>query len=972
MMNIPLLIRCIGILCTAITAYAQQPLIMIPVTPTQSDSITLYFNAEQGNRALYNWKGDIFLHSGIITQKSATNTSWQHVRGEWGKTIPELQLKRESDNLYSFRLHPKSFYGLESDESIVRLAFVFRNADGTKAAKHSDDQDFYLNYPGSDSLKSITDIILESLTKEDGPKSDSLFCRGYFQDSLGLILYVGDEKISIENYGDNILRFSLDTIEFPAIKNKQAIIGGKTVHQFMAIDAGAFFQFKSLNNPISLLIQKQPFSISVFRDSILVFKEDRGLFFKPQSRGLSISLRPGEAIFGGGSRALPMNRRGHVFPLYNTAVYGYANGVNQLNVSIPFFVSTSHYGLLIDSPIAGAIDCGVSEKNTFKIAQTHGRLSYFLIIDSHYESIMKHYAELTGKQPLPPLWSMGYIQSRYGYKSQSEVLNLVQEFQKSDIPLDAIVLDLFWFGDKQQMGTFNWDSNNWPDPLGMMRTLKKKNIHTILITEPYFTKTSSQYSIAEKQGLFTKTEQGATYLLKDFWAGSASLLDLTNPKSTSWMGQLYAKHMNTGVSGWWSDLGEPEMHPLDMQHVGGSTLETHNNYSMHWMEVLDETHTQYAPGNRLFNLIRSGGPGMQRYSAFPWSGDVQRSASGLQAQIPIMLGMSMSGVGYMHSDLGGFTGGPKNEKLYTRWMQFGAFTPIMRAHGEGVPSEPIYYSDSIKAIVQYFIKLRMQFLPYNYTMAFHNARYGTPLARPIFWNGPSSKEFTDINDQYYWGNDIIVAPILHPDSTSRKVILPPGNWFDFWSNYRIPGNSNFTMPAPLNMIPLFVKGGSVIPLTFPINNTASYAGDSLLLIYFRDSSITEVKSQVFFDDGFSSSSLKDGNFRLLGIQVKEDKTQQMIQFSMNTMEGNGYAGEPESRMVITKWIDVPNPRKILIGKSTIPMAKDEMSLYTSPMPIAWHKKSVNPALPDELHIRCKTGKASMNDIILQYGKGGKK
>jgi len=332
----------------------------------------------------------------------------------------------------------------------------------------------------------------------------------------------------------------------------------------------------------------------------------------------------------------------------------------------------------------------------------------------------------------------------------------------------------------------------------------------------------------------------------------------------------------------------------------------------------------------------------------------------------------MSGVGYMHSDLGGFTGGPKNEKLYTRWMQFGAFTPIMRAHGEGVPSEPIYYSDSIKAIVQYFIKLRMQFLPYNYTMAFQNTRYGTPLARPIFWNGPSSKEFTDINDQYYWGNDIIVAPILHSDSTSRKVILPPGKWFDFWSNYRISGNSNFTMPAPLNMIPLFVKGGSVIPLTFPINNTASYAGDSLLLIYFRDSSITEVKSQVFFDDGFSSSSLKDGNFRLLGIQVKEDKTQQMIQFSMNTMEGNGYAGEPESRMVITKWIDVPKPRKILIGKSTIPMAKDEMSLYTSPMPIAWHKKSVNPVLPDELHIRCKAGQASMNAIILQYGNGGKK
>lgn len=951
-----------------LSAQSQQSLIMVPDKPSQTDSITIYFNAEQGNQAVKDWKGDIYLHTGVITQKSATNTSWQHVRGEWGKIIPELKLKREGNNLYSFRFHPRSFYGLETDETILRLAFVFRNADGTKAAKNIGDQDFYLNYPGSDSLKSISELIMESLSSEEGPKSDSLFCRGYYQDSLGLLLYVGDEKVSIEHFGPNILRFSLDTVEFPAIRNQIAIVGKKTNQQFLAIDAGAFFQFRSIGSNINLLVQKQPFSISVFRDSVLVFKEDRGLFFKSQSRGLSISLRPDEGIFGGGSRALPVNRRNQKFPLYNTAVYGYADGVNQLNVSIPFFVSSSNYGLLIDSPIAGAVDCGVSDKNVMNISQTHGKLSYFLIVDSTYDAILRNYSELTGKQSLPPIWSLGYIQSRYGYKSQSEVLQLAQDFQKASIPLDAIVLDLFWFGDKQMMGSFEWDKKHWPDPLGMMRTLKKNDIHTILITEPYFTKASANYSIAEKHGLFTKTAHGITYLLNDFWAGSASLLDLTNPKARSWMGELYAKHINTGIAGWWCDLGEPEMHPLDMQHMGGSTLEIHNNYSMHWMELLDNTHRTYTPKSRLFNLIRSGGPGMQRYSAFPWSGDVQRSASGLQAQIPIMLGMSMSGVGYMHSDLGGFTGGAKNEKLYTRWMQFGAFTPIMRAHGEGIPSEPIYYADSIRNIVTYFIKLRMQFLPYNYTMAYQNTKYGTPLARPIFWNGPTIQEFLDVNDQYYWGNDLIVAPILHPDSTSRKVILPSGKWFDFWSNYVIPGFSNFTMPAPLNIIPLFAKGGSVIPLTFPINNTAQYKGDSLLLIYFRDSSITDVKSNIFLDDGLSSASLENGNYRLFDIKVKEDKTHGMIVFLMNTAEGKGYVGEPKSRMIIAKWIDVPKPLSITYGTSSIQIAKDEKSFYASPMPIAWYKQSQNPALPNELHFRFKMGQASMNDLIMKYKK----
>ena len=401
-MRIHFLLHIAFCLLLSLTAQSQQPLIMVPDKPSQTDSITIYFNAEQGNQAVKDWKGDLYLHTGVITQKSATNTSWQHVRGEWGKVIPELKLKREGDNLYSFQFHPRSFYGLETDETILRLAFVFRDADGTKAAKQVGDQDFYLNYPGSDSLKSISELIMESLKSEEGPKPDSLFCRGYYQDSLGLLLYVGDEKVSIEHFGPNTLRFSLDTVEFPAIRNQLAIVGKKTNQQFIAIDAGEFFQFRSIGSNINLLVQKQPFSISVFRDSVLVFKEDRGLFFKSKSRGLSISLRPDEGIFGGGSRALPVNRRNQVFPLYNTAVYGYADSINQLNISIPFFVSSSNYGFLIDSPIAGAVDCGVRDKNVMNIAQTHGKLSYFLIIDSSYDAILRNYSELTGKQSLPP------------------------------------------------------------------------------------------------------------------------------------------------------------------------------------------------------------------------------------------------------------------------------------------------------------------------------------------------------------------------------------------------------------------------------------------------------------------------------------------------------------------------------------------------------------------------------------------
>ena len=740
-------------------------------------------------------------------------------------------------------------------------------------ARHSVWNQFFTSNILSDTLpnarQKILRNVMESLEKNKGPQTDSLFCRGYYQDSLGLLLYVGDEKISIEHFGPRILRFSVDTVEFPAIRNQQAIIGKKTNHQFLAIDAGEFFQFRSIGSNIHLLVQKQPFSISVFKDSLLVFKEDRGLFFKSHSRGLSISLRQDEGIFGGGSQSLSVNRRGHAFPIISSFEYGEIDGSNELNIGIPFFISTSKYGILIDSPIACALDCGKSDNTVMQFAQTHEKMSYFLIIDSSYEAIMNHSTELMGTQSLPPLWSLGFIQSMNAKASQSEVLKAVQDIQQTHVPLDAIVIDELKMESTSKDG-IAVNTKNWPDPLGMMKSLQKKNIQTIFINGSHYTKRSSMSSVD-------------------------------------------------------------------------------NNV-------------------RVFNLTLSGGPGMQRYSTFPWSGDVQRSASGLQAQIPIMLGMSMSGIGYMHSDLGGFTGGAKNERLYARWMQFGAFTPIMRAHGEGIPPEPIYYSDSIKNIVTYFIKLRLQFLPYNYTLAFQNAKHGTPLARPIFWNGPSSKEFTEVNDQYLWGNDVMIAPILHPDSTSRKVLLPAGTWFDFWSNYKIPGMSNFTMPAPLNIIPVFVKGGSVLPLTFPINNTAQFKGDSLLLIYFRDTSITNVSSNIYLDDGLSSSSVKNGEYRLLEIQVKEDISRKSISFSMNTIEGKGFAGEPASRMIISKWIDVPKPLSITYGKSSIPLAKDEKSFYTAPMPIAWYKKSQNPALPNELHIRFTMGQSTMNDLIMKYQK----
>ena len=231
--------------------------------------------------------------------------------------------------------------------------------------------------------------------------------------------------------------------------------------------------------------------------------------------------------------------------------------------------------------------------------------------------------------------------------------------------------------------------------------------------------------------------------------------------------------------------------------VIGSARYVHNVYSQFWAQMLSDKYKQEYPNQRLFNLIRSGYAGMQRYSTFPLSGDIQRSYDGLKTQVQIMLSMGMSGVAYSHSDLGGFTGGPKNPELYTRWLQYGAFCPIMRAHGEGVPAEPIFYDSKYKNIVRDYINLRYKLLPYNYTLSYENTTTGIPIARSINFYEPENTSISNVCDEYFWGDNFLVAPVFEANATSRNVIFPKGKWINYWTNEIYNGNSTTKVDVPL-------------------------------------------------------------------------------------------------------------------------------------------------------------------------------
>ncbi|TAE66537.1 MAG: hypothetical protein EAY68_06070, partial [Bacteroidetes bacterium] len=512
--------------------------------------------------------------------------------------------------------------------------------------------------------------------------------------------------------------------------------------------------------------------------------------------GFQFSLAKDEQIFGGGSRALPLNRRGYQFLLNNAPRYGYENGAENLNYSVPFFTSNLGYGLLFDNGSKGMVDIGKTKNNAFTYLAASGEINCYIILENSPKNVLKKYHELTGTQPLLPKWAWGNFMSRFGYVSDTQVREIAKGMEDAGIPYDAIIYDLFWFGDSIQrtLGNLDWvNKTAWPNPAKLIQDFKKKNIQSILITEPFSLKNTR--SFARFQPYLVKDNNGKPYALKDFYFGEGGLIDMFYKPAQDHFFSYYQKQNKLGVAGWWGDLGEPENHPDDGYHTIShlphsrqfAGYEVHNLYGHTWTKMLFQQYAKHYPNTRLFSLNRSGFAGTQRYGIIPWTGDVSRSWAGLQAQLPILLGMSMSGVPFIHSDAGGFAGGNGDKELYIRWLQMAAYTPIFRPHGTALfekdpnafsyPSEPHLIGEPYTAIAKNIVLNRYRMLPYNYTLGYLQTTQGEPLMSPLYHHHFFDRQAAQVQDAYLWGKDILVAPVTTANTYQRSVYLPQGKWY---------------------------------------------------------------------------------------------------------------------------------------------------------------------------------------------------
>lgn len=723
-----------------------------------------------------------------------------------------------------------------------------------------------------------------------------------------------------------------------------------TPTQGIAIEPDARYSVTSTPDAIELLTDSASVSVDrktgrlTFRDHAerILLEGAEWWANTPQERRIALYAPEPGNIFGGGERGHKLRLNGDSLTFYNRQNYSYTDSdprISQMGISVPYFVSDAGYGILFDDFSRGMAVLGDTIVYT---SQSPAPVAAYLISgNGSLAGATREFTALTGRQPLPPLWALGYITSKYGYHNQREAEGVIDTLKTRGYPVDGMVLDLYWYGKETDMGRLAWDTLQWPDHRAMLKSLGDKGVNVVTISQPYINKKGGidVYNELVEKGLTVRDAQGRNHDVT-IWVGESGMFDVSNPKTQEWLWNRLKPLTAEGIDGWWGDLGEPEVHPLSIVHANGLSAEQyHNAYGNQWSKLIYDGLRQDFPGQRPLLMMRGGTTGLQRYGVFPWTTDVSRSWGGLQPQVKLMLSSGLSGLGYMGSDVGGFAVDPKHPEdpeLYVRWLQAGTFSPMLRTHAQHKP-EPYNYPQ-YEDISKRYIKMRYEWLPYNYTLAYENATTGAPLARPLNFRGDSQgRKYADIPDEYLWGDEVLVAPVMTPGTRSRKVTFPEGSQWVDWHNptvYHRPGTTA-TVKAPLDRLPLFVRAGAFIPQYMEqIENVAQYDPRFLTIRYFPS---TEETSYTLFDDNhLSPTSIEDGQYRLDTFTGRRQNAETQIRISSR----GGYEGMADVRVFT---LQIPNtlraPRSVTVATddpADVPLRLDRSASLQAIRQQGWH------------------------------------
>lgn len=551
-----------------------------------------------------------------------------------------------------------------------------------------------------------------------------------------------------------------------------------------------------------------------------------------------------DAYYGMGQIHKSVNLAGKRAIIYHEPNYG-----DQTYLYVPFYITKSKDTVYVNANGYDKLKFPRDKEDPVVCGSGTGRIESYYKVDDSFKSAVSGFYKISGESAMLPKWVFGFTQSKYSYETTDEVINLVERFKKENIPLSAVVLDLAWFN---KMGDLDWNKEKFPDPKALDDYLESNNIKLITISEPFFATDSLCYDEFRKAGIFADDENGKPVLWNDWWCVNGSkegaIINPLHPKAEKLLGDKYIKMVESGIDSFWTDLGEPERCPPAATFSGISETFFHNYFNREWSKIIMSAVTKQYPDRRFFLLSRSGYTGSKSYAVSNWSGDVPATFDGLKQQIAEGLSSGLSGFPYWGSDVGGFTPDFSDPELMTRWYQFGAFTPVYRAHGTD-SREPWVAGEKNLPIIRNYINYHYQLLPYTYSLSREMCRDGLPLMRSMFIEYEDAPaKFLD--KQYFFGANILVCPITNSLNFKKEieVFLPDGNWYS-WDNMKLYNGGTYTLPAKMEDIPVFVKEGSITPL--------DYNGKSALLLTPAEN---VNGSFIFYDDDGISNNHKKGEY----------------------------------------------------------------------------------------------------------------
>ncbi|MEY2466036.1 MAG: alpha-glucosidase [Verrucomicrobiota bacterium] len=658
---------------------------------------------------------------------------------------------------------------------------------------------------------------------------------------------------------------------------------------------------------LKVIVQHNPLRISFANAAGEILDADdtdRGIAFAGTQFRVAKRLPNDEHIYGLGEKNGRLDKRGwqlggYNYVMWNSDTWSHDSSTDPIYLSVPFYLSMLNgkaHGLFLDTTWRSSFDIGREEPNLLTFGAVNGELDYYFINGPEPKKVVERYTALTGRTPLPPMWSLGFNQCRYSYYPEARVREIADTFRQKQIPADVVWLDIHY---QEGYTPFTWDHERFPDPQKMVSDLRAQGFRTICIVDahPKKQKGYAPYDEGVAGNFLVKNPDGSVFEGK-VWPGNAEknpapsvFPDFSNPAARKWWGSLYKSYVDIGIAGIWNDMNEPAvfdsvrgtMPPdvvFDNEGQPSIQLELHNVYGQLMSRSTFEGLAQLRPNERPFVLTRASYAGGQRYAAV-WPGDNTSDWSSMRQSIPTLLGLGVSGFSFVGADIGGYAGMPSGE-LYTRWMQVGVFSPFMRSHSEiGQPDkEPWSFGARNEAINKRTIELRYEILPEIYNAMEQASRTGVPALRPLFLEFPDDGNVTGRDDEFMVGDKLLAAPVLHEGETNREVYLPKGEWFDYWTGRRFDGGKSIHMTVTLDSIPLFVRGGAFVFRGPIVQSTAELPGKPLRVLV---TPAIASESSSYEDDG-ATPDYRTGKF--MRRTFRQNRKDKLVTIEISQPEGS--------------------------------------------------------------------------------------